>query len=179
MAAPLYGMSAAGALTAQHALTKSSVSLPSSIASRFQICGSLGRPSSHVAHARRSGLSSRSRRLEKRGKKDGGPTTADQEREGDEDIVVGEAATASAASSVEIEGGMEYSKEPMPKQEGLEPDFWEGPQWNAFGFFIQYLWAFGILFGVKLVHPSSCLIACLQVMRAPLLIGELLRYHIF
>ena len=26
--------------------------------------------------------------------------------------------------------------------------FWEGPQWDAFGFFVQYLWAFGIVFGV-------------------------------
>jgi hypothetical protein len=31
------------------------------------------------------------------------------------------------------------------KLEGLEPDFWEGDQWNALGFIIQYLWAFGIL----------------------------------
>ena len=66
----------------------------------------------------------------------------------------GAPSTSSSSSFVEIgvggEGEVEYSKEPMPKLEGLEPDFWEGPQWNAFGFFVQYLWAFGILFGVNI-----------------------------
>ena len=102
-----------------------------------------------MAQARRSGLSSRSRRLEKRTKKGGDTTTIEEQDEGE----VGEEAGASSSSFVEIgiggEGEMEYSKGPMPKLEGLEPDFWEGPQWNALGFFIQYLWAFGILFGVK------------------------------
>lgn len=36
----------------------------------------------------------------------------------------------------------------MPELPGDEPDFWEGPQWDAFGFFIQYLWAFGVLFAI-------------------------------
>lgn len=36
----------------------------------------------------------------------------------------------------------------MPELPGLEPDFWEGPQWGAFGFFLQYLWAFGIVFAL-------------------------------
>ncbi|KAL3695826.1 hypothetical protein R1sor_009902 [Riccia sorocarpa] len=31
------------------------------------------------------------------------------------------------------------------KLEGLEPDFWEGEQWDGFGFALQYLWAFGVL----------------------------------
>lgn len=31
---------------------------------------------------------------------------------------------------------------------GLEPDPFEGPQWDGLGFFVQYLWAFGILFAV-------------------------------
>ncbi|KAK4395747.1 hypothetical protein Sango_1729000 [Sesamum angolense] len=31
---------------------------------------------------------------------------------------------------------------------GTEPDFWEGPQWDGLGFFVQYMWAFGILFAV-------------------------------
>ncbi|EOA33917.1 hypothetical protein CARUB_v10021410mg, partial [Capsella rubella] len=29
---------------------------------------------------------------------------------------------------------------------GLEKDPWEGEQWDGLGFFVQYLWAFGILF---------------------------------
>ena len=36
----------------------------------------------------------------------------------------------------------------LPELPGDKPDFWEGPQWDAFGFFVQYLWAFGIVFAV-------------------------------
>lgn len=35
-----------------------------------------------------------------------------------------------------------------PKLPGDEPNFWEGPQWNTFGFIIRYLWAFGFLFAL-------------------------------
>ncbi|CAN7129242.1 hypothetical protein BRARA_G02295 [Brassica rapa] len=31
---------------------------------------------------------------------------------------------------------------------GLEPDPFEGPQWDGLGFFVQYLWAFGIVFAL-------------------------------
>ncbi|XP_020257119.1 uncharacterized protein LOC109833739, partial [Asparagus officinalis] len=102
--------------------------------------------SSHV-RAPRGLASSRTRRLEKRTKK------GDEDREEDPGE---EAAGASSPPPPPFEvgggggggGDIEYSKEPMPKLEGLEPDFWEGPQWNAFGFFVQYMWAFGILFGL-------------------------------
>ncbi|KAL0342395.1 UNVERIFIED_CONTAM: hypothetical protein Scaly_1902100 [Sesamum calycinum] len=53
---------------------------------------------------------------------------------------------------------------------GTEPDFWEGPQWDGLGFFVQYMWAFGILFAVQLQvefarvagSPAPCpkLVAC-------------------
>ncbi|CAN4100326.1 unnamed protein product [Withania somnifera] len=36
----------------------------------------------------------------------------------------------------------------MPQLPGEQPDFWEGPQWDGFGFFVQYLWAFGVLFSL-------------------------------
>lgn len=36
----------------------------------------------------------------------------------------------------------------VPKLPGEETDFWEGPQWDGFGFFVQYMWAFGILFAL-------------------------------
>ncbi|KAM7471137.1 hypothetical protein LguiA_009320 [Lonicera macranthoides] len=36
----------------------------------------------------------------------------------------------------------------LPELPGDKPDFWEGSQWDAFGFFVQYLWAFGILFAL-------------------------------
>lgn len=32
---------------------------------------------------------------------------------------------------------------------GLETDPWEGEKWDGLGFFVQYLWAFGILFAVN------------------------------
>lgn len=36
----------------------------------------------------------------------------------------------------------------MPDLPGEKPDFWEGPQWDVLGFFLQYMWAFGIVFAV-------------------------------
>lgn len=39
----------------------------------------------------------------------------------------------------------------LPELPGDKPDFWEGPQWDAFGFFVEYLWAFGIVFAVIFV----------------------------
>ncbi len=36
----------------------------------------------------------------------------------------------------------------LPELPGDKPDFWEGPQWDAFGFFVQYMWAFGIGFAL-------------------------------
>ena len=40
----------------------------------------------------------------------------------------------------------EYVRPVLP---GDEPDFWEGPQWNAVGFIVQYLWAIGIVVAVS------------------------------
>ncbi|KAL2920577.1 13S globulin seed storage protein 3 [Bienertia sinuspersici] len=36
----------------------------------------------------------------------------------------------------------------LPELPGDKPDFWEGPQWDALGFFVQYMWAFGIVFAL-------------------------------
>ncbi|GJM96369.1 hypothetical protein PR202_ga13196 [Eleusine coracana subsp. coracana] len=45
--------------------------------------------------------------------------------------------------------GFEVSTEPMPElQDPDKPDFWEGPQWEPLGFFVQYMWAFGVVFGL-------------------------------
>jgi hypothetical protein len=46
----------------------------------------------------------------------------------------------------------EYVRPVLP---GDEPDFWEGPQWNALGFVVQYLWAIGIVVAVSLFLPIS------------------------
>ncbi|CAA0818398.1 Unknown protein [Striga hermonthica] len=36
----------------------------------------------------------------------------------------------------------------VPELPGDKPDFWEGPQWDALGFFVQYMWAFGVVFAL-------------------------------
>ncbi|XP_061370959.1 uncharacterized protein LOC133313579 [Gastrolobium bilobum] len=36
----------------------------------------------------------------------------------------------------------------LPKLPGDETDFWEGTQWDALGFFVQYMWAFGVVFAL-------------------------------
>ncbi|XP_062212191.1 uncharacterized protein LOC133913143 [Phragmites australis] len=102
----------------------------------------------HVALARRGGVSSRTqRRLEERGgkKRRGGGGVAAPDVDEDASAAAGEAAA-------EWEGeplGFEVSTEPMPKlPEPETPDFWEGPQWEALGFFVQYMWAFGVVFGL-------------------------------
>ncbi|XP_047092197.1 uncharacterized protein LOC124704009 [Lolium rigidum] len=99
----------------------------------------------HVALARRAGVSSRTqRRLEERGgkKRRGGVETPDAEEDD----------SASAWEGVEWEGeplGFEVSTEPMPYlADPKQVDFWEGPQWNVLGFFVQYMWAFGVFFSL-------------------------------
>lgn len=42
----------------------------------------------------------------------------------------------------------------LPDLPGQEPDFWEGPQWDGLGFFVEYLWAFGIVFAVTNNAPN-------------------------
>lgn len=101
----------------------------------------------HVALARRGGVSSRTqRRLEERGgkKRGGGSVTAPAPPGVDEQV---------GEEPAEWEGeplGFEVSTEPMPElQDPDTPDFWEGPQWEPLGFFVQYMWAFGVVFGVS------------------------------
>ncbi|MFQ6632172.1 hypothetical protein Gotur_009143 [Gossypium turneri] len=38
---------------------------------------------------------------------------------------------------------------PFPDLPGLQPGLWEGPKWDVFGFLVQYLWAFGIVFAKR------------------------------
>lgn len=92
------------------------------------------RSTSTIVRARRA--SSRTSKLENRTKKGGGLTTRqdpDQEEQQQqlEDLVE------------EVDDGYV-----LPDLPGVEQDFWEGPQWEAFGFFVQYQWAFGIGFAL-------------------------------
>lgn len=48
-------------------------------------------------------------------------------------------------------------EETCAKLEGVEPDFWEGPGWNAVGWTMQYLWVFGIVVSVcPCYHWDGC-----------------------
>ncbi|PWA60688.1 hypothetical protein CTI12_AA376980 [Artemisia annua] len=47
----------------------------------------------------------------------------------------------------------------LPDLPGLEKDFWEGPEWDAFGFVIEYLWAFGIVFADMRLVSSGIAVA--------------------
>lgn len=47
-----------------------------------------------------------------------------------------------------VDSGENFEGYVLPDLPGLEKDFWEGPEWDGFGFFIQYMWAFGIVFAV-------------------------------
>ncbi|XP_008777737.4 uncharacterized protein LOC103697608 [Phoenix dactylifera] len=142
-------MAGSGLFTAQHHHLPSpppcfSFSCPSSSPLSFPS----PQRSTHVARARK-GLSSRTRRLENRGKK-GAATTTTTKEEAAEGVAAREEASSSA--SLEVGGGgpegFAAPSLPMPELPGEEPDFWEGPQWNAFGFFIKYQWAFGVLFAL-------------------------------
>nr|CAD1832630.1 unnamed protein product [Ananas comosus var. bracteatus] len=70
------------------------------------------------------------------------PTTTTKEQDEEEEAEMVE---------MEIEASgfpMELSPGPMPQLPGEQPDFWEGPRWDALGFFVQYQWAFGIVFAL-------------------------------
>lgn len=72
------------------------------------------------------------------------------ERVDERDIISSSFSSASPATvPLEEEAEDDFDEEyDDPKLPGEEPDFWEGPQWNTFGFIIRYLWAFGFLFAL-------------------------------
>ncbi|KAI0507429.1 hypothetical protein KFK09_013554 [Dendrobium nobile] len=138
----LFHNTGAAAAASISLLLPNSSSFPASPSLSFSVIPiHQSRRSAHIALARR-GLASRTRRLEKRGK----------DREETEEEVLVKEKEEMGASSTELggEGGgeMVYSTGPPPALPGLEQDFWEGTQWDALGFFVQYMWAFGIVFGV-------------------------------
>ncbi|OMP10263.1 hypothetical protein COLO4_04672 [Corchorus olitorius] len=69
--------------------------------------------------------------------------TAEIEEEGNVVVGFGFDDVSGVSSEVSVDG------KPFPELPGLQPDLWEGPQWDVLGFVVQYLWAFGIVFGVK------------------------------
>ncbi|KAF6147108.1 hypothetical protein GIB67_036827 [Kingdonia uniflora] len=101
------------------------------------------RTSSHVVRAKK--VSSRTGRFDSRNKRSNegssggglGTTTKEEEMlEKEEDEVVN-------GDGVVMNDG--YF---LPELPGDKPDFWEGEKWEPLGFFIQYAWAFGIVFAL-------------------------------
>ncbi|OMP06567.1 hypothetical protein CCACVL1_01507 [Corchorus capsularis] len=68
--------------------------------------------------------------------------TAEIEEEGNVVVGFGFDDVSGVSSEVSVDG------KPFPELPGLQPDLWEGPQWDVLGFVVQYLWAFGIVFGL-------------------------------
>ncbi|KAI3454843.1 hypothetical protein Pfo_030841 [Paulownia fortunei] len=86
--------------------------------------------------------SSRTGRFDSKNRRTSPVTTKEQE-----EVVEGkgtaEIAGDDESTTVAIDDGFV-----MPELPGDKPDFWEGPQWDALGFFVQYMWAFGIVFAL-------------------------------
>ncbi|KAL3824780.1 hypothetical protein ACJIZ3_020809 [Penstemon smallii] len=83
-----------------------------------------------------SSSSSRGGKFDSKNRKSGSVTTKEQEE------IVEEKGTAEIESFAVDDGFV------IPELPGDKPDFFEGPQWDALGFFVQYMWAFGIVFAL-------------------------------
>lgn len=101
----------------------------------------------HMVSAKR--FSSRTGRLDGKNRRSS-TTTKDQDENQDKDDNTVSFESVGSVGSFEDNGVANVSADgvAMPDLPGLETDFWEGPQWDAFGFFVQYMWAFGIGFAV-------------------------------
>ncbi|CAM8978184.1 unnamed protein product [Rhodiola kirilowii] len=91
----------------------------------------------HVVRAKK--LSSRTGRFDSRNRK-GGLSTKEQVE--DDEKMSDEFGAVESLDEVAFDGT------PMPVLPGDQPSFWEGEQWDGFGFFAQYMWAFGVIFAL-------------------------------
>ncbi|CAK9147734.1 unnamed protein product [Ilex paraguariensis] len=97
-------------------------------------------------------LSSRTGKFDSKNKRSS-TKTKDEEEERSDDIGTGFGGSLENSGNTGISDASSGFDDGfvMPELPGDKTDFWEGPQWDAFGFFVQYMWAFGIVFaqGVK------------------------------
>ncbi|XP_022987248.1 uncharacterized protein LOC111484859 [Cucurbita maxima] len=92
----------------------------------------------HVVHSKKSSF--RIGRIDSKNRRSSTSTKEQEEQEEEERNRMAEIAeNAGVAFDVD---------ENLPELPGLQPDFWEGQQWDPLGFFLEYLWAFGIAFAV-------------------------------
>ncbi|XP_059665417.1 uncharacterized protein LOC132311516 [Cornus florida] len=94
---------------------------------------------SHIVSAGKK-LSSRTGRFDSKNRKS---ATTTREQEDELKQRTAEIESEAAAADVDVDDG--YF---LPELPGDKPDFWEGPQWDGLGFFVQYMWAFGIVFAL-------------------------------
>ncbi|KDP20110.1 hypothetical protein JCGZ_05879 [Jatropha curcas] len=100
-----------------------------------------------LSSSRTGRFDSRNRRssITTRDKEDEEERTAEIERTGgsNEDFSGSKVENVSTSSVDAEDDG--YFLPPLP---GDEPDFWEGSKWDGLGFFVQYMWAFGVVFAL-------------------------------
>ncbi|OVA05002.1 hypothetical protein BVC80_1211g69 [Macleaya cordata] len=117
------------------------INLPNNPSSASFFSSSSRRRSSHITGAKK--FSSRTGRFDSKNKKTGGGLSTTIEEE--EEVLEKERSEKDAGE--EVVNGVDDGYF-LPELPGDKPDFWEGPRWDALGFFIQYQWAFGIVFAL-------------------------------
>ncbi|KAJ6969406.1 hypothetical protein NC653_034051 [Populus alba x Populus x berolinensis] len=103
----------------------------------------------HIVSASNKKLSSVSRigKFDSKNRRSSTTSTKDQE-ENKRDGSGGDENGNGEVKNVSTSVGENYDGYFLPELPGDEPDFWEGPQWDGLGFFVQYMWAFGIVFAL-------------------------------
>ncbi|KAK3225353.1 hypothetical protein Dsin_005215 [Dipteronia sinensis] len=98
----------------------------------------------HVASAAKK-FSSKTGRFDNKNRRSNTTTTEEEKDDQQQNRTVG--IGEGSVGQIEIENAVVdgFVISDLP---GLQPDFWEGPQWDGFGFFLQYMWAFGIVFAL-------------------------------
>lgn len=102
----------------------------------------------HVVSAKK--FSSRSGRFDSKNRRSS-TTTRDEYQDPKEGKRTGEIERGRIESGPDVEnvaGPVVDDGYFLPELPGDKPDFWEGTQWDGLGFFVEYLWAFGIVFAV-------------------------------
>nr|DAD35325.1 TPA_asm: hypothetical protein HUJ06_005965 [Nelumbo nucifera] len=125
-------------LESQPPLQRRQAFLPSTILySSFSLSGR----NAHMVGARK--ISSRTGRFDSKNRSGGLTTTIEEDVEQQQEGEVfegGPGGPDDSNNAVDVDDGYV-----VPELPGDQPDFWEGSQWDALGFFVQYLWAFGIV----------------------------------
>ncbi|PSR90129.1 MRNA export factor like [Actinidia chinensis var. chinensis] len=101
---------------------------------------------SHIVVKAAKKLTPRTGKFDSKNRRSSSTTTKEEEKEEGGTVQFGPDAISDGIGAVDVSGGDDgFVVSDLP---GLKPDFWEGPQWDGLGFFVQYMWAFGIGFAL-------------------------------